>query len=220
MTNQIPDEVLYKNQEFILAGLKGTGLFTPVNFGMSQKMLEISKSCYRGYFCRYECIGNELFLVELGIFQRESIKLPLIEGVSAKPRGSLFSSYESLRIPCSLSGGLILVRNPIEFAGQNFPSPLDFEEIVEILFEKGKIQQEIDHSLTVASLRKQVDEFSDSFKSERELSEFFRREWTKETASDLEMWLYGEYLNEVVNKMMELEWSFVAKYEQQPPKWI
>ena len=138
MTEQIPDKVIYKGQEFILAGLKGTGLFTPVNFGISPEMVDIATNCRRGYFCRYECIDNELFLVELGIFQRENIKLPLIEGVSAKPNSILFSSYERLRIPCSLSGGLILVRNPIEIAGQSFPNPLDFEEIVEILFEKGK----------------------------------------------------------------------------------
>lgn len=218
MTKQIPDKVVYKNEEFILAGRKGTGLFTPVDFGMSPEMLEISTSCYRGYCCRYECSDSELFLVELGIFQRENIKLPLIEGVAAEPRGTIFSSYEHLRIPCSLSGGLILVRNPIEVAVQSF-SPLDFEEIVELLFEKGKLQQEIDHSLTIVSLRKQVDEFSESFKSDGELSEFFRRDWTKESASDSEMRLYREYLNEVVNKMIEIEWSFVYGYEQ-PPIWI
>lgn len=219
MVMQIPDKVSYKDQEFILAGLKGTGLFTPMDFGISPEMVDIATACYRGYFCRYECIDKELFLVELGIFTRENIKLPFIQDVSAKSNNTHFS-YESLRIPCSFSGGLILVRDPIEIAGQSFPGPLDFKEIVEILFEKGKLQQEIDHSLTVAGLRKQVDEFSDSFKSDGELSEFFRRDWTKEKASDSEMRLYREYLNEVANKMIEIEWSFVSNYEQQPPKWI
>ena len=84
MTKQIPDKVLYMGQEFILAGLKGTGLFTPRDFGISREMMGIATACYRGYFCRYECIDNRLFLIWLGIILEEDVELPSIAGISAK----------------------------------------------------------------------------------------------------------------------------------------
>ena len=90
MTKQIPDVVLYKGQEFTLAGLKGTGLFTPMDFGILSEVMGIVTACYRGYFCKYECIENELFLVELGVIHRDDVELPLIEGVSAKSDSILF----------------------------------------------------------------------------------------------------------------------------------
>src|SRR5262245_32489517 len=155
MTKQIPDKVLYKGQEFILAGLKGTRLCTPMDFGISKEMMGLSTACYRGYFCHYECIDSKLFLVKLGILQEEDVELPLIENVSAKSDNILFSWYENLKIPCPISGGLILVRTPIGLEGDR-PSPRNFEEVVEILFEEGMLQREINHSKAVKGLRKTV----------------------------------------------------------------
>ena len=118
----------------------------------------IATACYRGYVCHYACIDNRLFLIWLGVLQEEDVELPLIEGVSVKPDNILFSKYENLKIPCPLSGGLILVRNPVGLEG-DFPSPRDFTEVLEVLFENGMLQQEIDHSKTVAELRKSVDDW-------------------------------------------------------------
>src|SRR6185436_7356276 len=84
MTKQIPDIVLYKGQEFILAGLKGTRLFTPIDFGISSEMTGVMTACYRRYFCGYDCIDNELFLVELTIVRGDGAELPVIEGVHPK----------------------------------------------------------------------------------------------------------------------------------------
>ena len=159
MTKQIPDKVLYKGQEFILAGLKGTRLFTPMDFGISSEMMGVATACYRGYCCQYECIDNKLFLIWLGLLQEEDVELPLIEGVAAQSNNILFSSYENIKIPCPLSGGLILVRNPVGLEG-DLPSPMDFEDVVEVLFEDGLLHREIDHSKTVARLRKTVDDWS------------------------------------------------------------
>ena len=58
-----------------------------------------------------------------------------------------------------MSGGLILVRNPIGFEGDR-PSPTDLEEVLEVLFEDGNFQQEINHSKTVAGLPRIADEWS------------------------------------------------------------
>ena len=162
MTKQIPDVVLYKGQKFILAGLKGTGLLTPRDFGISPEMMGVATACYRGYSCKYNCVENELFFVELGVIHRDKVKLPLIEDVSAKSDSfPLFHNYENLRIPCRLSGGLVLVRNSVGPVG-HFPSRIEFEEVIEVIFEQGMLQREIDHSLRVADLRKTINELSET----------------------------------------------------------
>src|SRR5687768_10052221 len=162
MTKQIPDIVLYKDEEFILAGLKGSRLFHPMDFGITSDMMDVTTACYRRYFCEYASVDRQLFLTGLSIIQREDIEFPLIEGVAAKSDGSgLAHSYENLRVPCTFSGGLILVRNPVGLVG-DYPSPIEFEEVVEVLFEEGRLEQEIDHSRTVAGLRKEVDDLDET----------------------------------------------------------
>jgi hypothetical protein len=227
MTKQIPDKVLYKGQEYILAGLKGTRLFSPLDFGISSEMMGVMTACYRRYFCTYSCIDNELFLSELVLVHHQrddvEIELPAIEGVIPKPVPPesdiiIFNCYQELKIPCSFSGGLILVRNPVELVS-DYPSPIEFEEVVEVLFEKGKMQQGLDHSATVARLRKQVDGVSETLKSNSEMAEVLRK-WDSpdEKVSDPETKLFDEYINEIVDKTIEIEWSFVSDYEQQPPR--
>ena len=218
MTKQIPDIVVYKGQEFILAGLKGSGLFTPMDFGISSDMMGVTTACYRRYFCEYACLNDELFLAKFSFIQQEEVEPPLIEGMAPKSDGIGFAhSYEDLRIPCLFSGGLILVRNPVGLVG-HFPSPIEFEEVLEVLFEKGKLQREIDHSATVAGLRQQVNHLEEMLKSNLEVSEVLRK-WDSpnEKVSDPETKIFENYLNQIVDKTMEVEWSFVSEYVQQPP---
>lgn len=193
---QIPDLVLYKGQEFILAGLRGTGLLTPMTFDISSEMMGVATACYRGYFCKYDCTEDDLFLVELGVIRRDNLELLLIEGVSAKTDGiRFFHTYENLRIPCPLSGGLVLVRNPVVLVG-HFPSPIEFAEVVEILFEQGMIQMKKNHSKKVAELRKTVDELFEVL-----------RKWDSplEKVSDPEIMMFEEYINKVVDKSIGLQ---------------
>ena len=104
MTKQIEDKVLYRGQEYILAGLRGTGLCAPLEFGITSEMMGIMTACYRRYFCTYQCIDNQLFLVELVLVhhQDDNIKLPVIEDVhpEAIPPNSdiiLFNRYQGLK---------------------------------------------------------------------------------------------------------------------------
>jgi hypothetical protein len=215
MTKQIPDKVLYNNQEFILAGLKGHGLFKPIDFGISPEMTGIATACYRGYFCKYACMDNKLFLVELSVIQSNHERLPLIEGISAESDDFLFSRYQNLKIPCPLSGGLLIVQNPITHPG-HFPNPIEFSEVVELTFEQGFLQNKIDHSTKMAELRQRVDELRKYSKPDSDLLSVISK-WSSspDKLSNQEQKKLIGYRSEV-EKIHELEWSFVSNYEQQP----
>jgi hypothetical protein len=215
MTHQAPDKVIYKGQEFILAGLKGNGLFRPIDFGITSEMIGCMTACYRGYCCKYKIIDEKLFLVELSVITGASDQIPLIEGVAAKT--GPFYDYQNLKILCPLSGGLVMVRNLLGL-NLDFPSPLEFEIVVEVLFEQGMLQREIDHSIEMAGLRQTVDEFKRSLlESTDGLSEALRK-WDShpEKRSDQEKKMCMENIDKVIEKRFEIHWSFVSDYEQQP----
>jgi hypothetical protein len=215
MTKQIPDKVIYKGQEFILAGLKGHGLFKPVDFDILPEMMGFATACYRGYFCKYECSDNQLFLAELSVIQNTPDNFPLIEGVSAETDNSLFSRYRNLKNPCLLSGGLVIVQNPTTLAG-HFPNPIEFSEVIELIFEKGFLQNEIDHSRKMKALRQRVDELRNQHRPDDDLlSKISLWSSSPDRLSEQEREKLSNYMSEVKH-IHELEWSFVENYEQQP----
>jgi hypothetical protein len=66
-------------------------------------------------------------------------------------------------------------------------------------------------------LRKQVTQFDETLKSNTELSDVLRKQNLKEKVSGWETKLFQEYIEKIVKKSIELGWSFVPGYEQQPP---
>jgi hypothetical protein len=215
MTKQIPDKFLYINQEFIIAGIKGRGLFKPVDFGILPEMKGIVTACYRGYFSSYECSEDKLFLIELSVIQNDQSNLPLIQGIAAKTENVLFSRYYNLRIPCSLSGGLIIVQNPIAPVG-HFPSPVDFSEVIELIFERGSLQNEIDHSHKMKDLKQRIDELRKLNRPDNELLNTISL-WgsAPDKLSSRERERLESYMHNAQH-IQRLEWSFVDNYEQQP----
>jgi hypothetical protein len=89
--------------------------------------------------------------------------------------------------------------------------------VIEVFFKDGGPQKEIDHSETVAELREKVDDLSKKLRSRDGLSEIIRK-WDSplETGSEHETQKFEEYINRIVDKTVEIEWSFVLGYEQQP----
>src|SRR6185503_20229813 len=155
MTRQIPDTVIYRDQKYVLAGLKGKGLLTPTDLKIVAQ--GFATACYRGYYCQYKCIDDSLFLTELILFTPANQLPNLGDIVPVKYFTEEMSQYQNLKIQCPFSGGLVIVQNLIEPIG-NVPNPLKYEEVVEINFEQGLLQGEIDHSSKVNILRSILDE--------------------------------------------------------------
>jgi len=213
MTKQIPDKVLFKNQEYILAGLKGNGLLTPIDFGITATMM--TTGCYRGYFCQYTCLDDKLFLTELTV-RPHNHKIPIIDGISANLETfALAPQYQNLKILCPLSGGLVIVRNPFLHVG-TFPRPLEFSEVIEIIFEQGILQSEIDHSVKMANLRQLADELRKTHWPTVELLGLIRKSRASpEKLSTIEWEKVQDYLKGIQD-IHDVVWSFVSNYKQQP----
>jgi len=89
--------------------------------------------------------------------------------------------------------------------------------VIEVIFEQGLLQHEVNHSSTVAELRNTIDELREILESNDGLSEVLRK-WNSpiEKVSDQERKKFMEYIEKIADKTIELEWSFVSGFEQQP----
>jgi hypothetical protein len=182
MTAQISDEVTYRGKPHSIAGINGSGLFDPSRHGIKPVM--ISTACWRGYHCTYEVAGGFLFLTRVNIGLDEDDRVLAERGEGPKlfgqiPRryiihGQLFDGtgevktswesfdfrYDGLREVVPFTGGLLLADGFIDelYVHMGFHPAWKFREVHELLFERGKVMKEADHSAEMAEFRQMLED--------------------------------------------------------------
>jgi len=68
MTAQVSDGFRYKDQDYSIAGVNGSGLFDPTEHAV--KPFSISSACWRGFMCSYTVLENHLVLDHLSLMLR------------------------------------------------------------------------------------------------------------------------------------------------------
>lgn len=89
MTAQIGDIYQYHNKNYTIVALSSGILFDPKNFGLEPHAR--FTACWRGYWCEYAIIDDELVLKDLYIFNLDE-KYPSFNGVEVSPPE--FEEYE------------------------------------------------------------------------------------------------------------------------------
>ena len=156
MTAQMPDVVRYQDEEYVLVGVKGRGLFSPKDFGMTP--VSVLTSCYRGYWTEYTCDGGELWLTEMTVSAQGNRYgeiggvEPMVERVPPTAR------YEGIRVASRFSGRLLIAKDllPDQYVHMGFPKPAAYKTVIELAVEDGRIVEEIDRSEHYADIRKKM----------------------------------------------------------------
>jgi hypothetical protein len=166
MTAQIRDTVLFRGHEFAVAACDGLGLFEPYHHGLTPVM--VSSACRRGYRCRYAIAPEGLVLDQLAIAlagrDAEAARRgmgPLLFG--RPPALRVYEDegdepaylYEGLRAPIRFTGRLLVGSGIVrELSGlRGLPAIYGFREVVEQVFEHGRLVQMVDRSSQVAAAR-------------------------------------------------------------------
>lgn len=190
MTSQVPDSLVYKGRDFVIAGLDGK---LPGARAIGLKDGMISTSCYRGYVARYAC-DLTLNLTELRIWH--GANPPALLGctprmVVGSTSISMFA-YEGLEVPCTGVRRLVVAANCSypEFWWV-VPQPAAFEHVLELSFQEGRLVDVCDRSDAVARIREQLGNLL-------------------ERAANLE----GP---EAPDNRFDIMWSFTTAMEAQPP---
>ena len=157
MTGQIPDKVLYLNEEYSLVGVRGEPLYEPFDFGLTP--ISPHTANWRGFISTYEINNNSLNLKSMQItVEKNNDRYPEINGVkpTIKQNGYVTLQYLDLYLKTEFTGKILIAKEFIDsmYVHMGFQSPLSFELVLEFEFRDGNLINKIDLSKKVKDYRK------------------------------------------------------------------
>jgi hypothetical protein len=161
VTAQVSDTVRYGGLNYSLAGVRGEGLFDPLQQGIAPS--GISSDCWRGYYCTYavedDCLLLDRLHVGLGKDDAALAKTgngPAIQSVL--PRYDVREhcwEYSLLRITIGFTGGLLLGREYMHelYVHMGFHPAWKYGQVHELVFDNGRLIEGYDRSAQVEDFR-------------------------------------------------------------------
>jgi hypothetical protein len=166
MTAQINDSFQYGDIEYSVAGISAGVLFDPAIFDLKPVMA--STACWRGYQVVYSIADTHLIVADLHVNLLEDADVyqrkqgPTINGITPTEKQSEYdrfnNHYYGLNYHLEYSGGLLLADGFIRdlYVHMGFHPAWKYETVIELVFEKGVLSQEFDHSEKMAEVRRRV----------------------------------------------------------------
>lgn len=158
MTGQIPDTLIYKKKSYSIVGLKGEGLPSPFDFDL--KPVSPHTANWRGFVMTYIIVDEHLNLNKMNVTVKDlNRKPPIINDVKpiVKKEGLIHLIYERLKLKTNYSGKILIAKDFIDsmYVHMGFQSPVSFETVIELTFNKGDLESTSDLSDIMKSYRKQ-----------------------------------------------------------------
>lgn len=165
MTTQVADTFRYQSESFDVLDTSGVGLFMPAAHGL--KCFPPSTGCWKGFVAEYvlheRCLVLGALQIQLDVpetFEEPPLIGPIFHGVRARlAEHSQFGRwhFHGLGMPVDYSGGILIGRQYIqEHRIYLAPHAWNFQTVVELVFEKGRLVEELDHSERVAEVRRRI----------------------------------------------------------------
>ena len=153
LTGQVSDEFRYNGEVFALVGIKGEGLYTPLDFDMKTTMA--STACWRGYQMLYDCVDGKMILDRMLANPTEPKPVNGIEPHSYEHRFIFNYVYEDLGLKTKFTGTLLLGKDFIDemYVHMGFQSPESYRTVIELEIMDGNIIKETDLSALMAEQR-------------------------------------------------------------------
>lgn len=176
MTAQISDEILFEGNTYSLVAIENEWPFKPSEHGFNPIMM--STACWRGYYCKYDIIDENIFLNELTI--RLEDKPPIWRDIKAK-KADIFgeaSVYINVNLGINYSGGIIIGRDFIRefYVHMGFRRPHCYKFVYELGFDNGKLSKISDYSEDIKRIRDKIREnkITKNINTIHEIEEFIR----------------------------------------------
>lgn len=157
MTAQFGDKYTYRQKSYTVVAISDTFPFRPEAYNLEPHCS--CTACYRGYWCEYAIIDDQLVLKNLYIFNRDG-NYPPINGVEAAPQEfiecdrstrirrnrkkalpKLFGHriYKNIDLPISYTGKILLGNGFLNdfYVHMGFQRGWAYQELIEICFEEG-----------------------------------------------------------------------------------
>ncbi len=164
MTMQIADSFDYINKEYTIIARQNKSLFEPCEQGFSP--IPFCTACWRGFYCTYSIDNDHLTVSQLGI-GLETDSPPIWRGTKPSKAGDLHCwIYEGVNFPIDYSGGIIIGRGFVKefYDILGFYKPHCFEDVLELIFEKGKLVNKVVHDEYMGKAREIIRSSSQVYK--------------------------------------------------------
>lgn len=160
MSAQFSDTLTYNGTEYNIIALTDPPLFNPEEHGLAPDMPHTA--CRRGYCCKFSADKNGLRLDTLYIKTRSG-EYPILNGIKAKKASanSLFDdmkAYNRLDLPIAIDEKIVIGCGllPEYCINMGFQHPIAYEKVLELVFEKGCLISETDHSQYISEMRSEI----------------------------------------------------------------
>jgi len=157
MTAQVPDKIRFEDLDYFITGIRGAGLFHPVENGLEP--LPHTTACWRGFACRYAIVEGRLQLMALRINLREPPDTLLGSPRSTSREGIAFpAEYRNLSHDVLFSGELLAGNDFIQelYAHMGFHPAWKFRHVQHFTFAQGLLMAQRDRSDEAAEFRRKV----------------------------------------------------------------
>ena len=172
MTAQFPDQFLFNDMEYSVAGIHGAPPFNPEKLGLNPAAT--CTACWRGYVATFAIREEQLVLarlsIQLGNMGEGRTFIPQVgpeingrEPALPVDQHPLFNNvYDNLDLPLQFSGGLLIARDFIHelYVHMGFHPAWKFNEVWELIFDEGHVESSENVSEKVAVLRQKMKQNS------------------------------------------------------------
>ncbi|NVM18646.1 MAG: hypothetical protein HWN80_13095 [Candidatus Lokiarchaeota archaeon] len=142
MTGQVPDTLIYRNNEYSIVGLKGEDLPSPFDYDL--RPVSPHTANWRGFVMNFIIVEKCLELDEMNVTVEDTKKKhPIINDVKpkAKKEGLINLKYENLKLKTQFSGKMLIAKDFIDsmYVHMGFQSPISFDTVIELEFSDGNL---------------------------------------------------------------------------------
>jgi hypothetical protein len=165
MTAQVSDLCQFRGKVYAVTARTGIGYFDPRDHGLNPSQRVVSTACFRGYQCKFVITNAGLELDELTIALDLQERMRVQRGqIPGFERGELANGLfepgpiSSLALPVPFTGSMVFANEiASEYIDYRRALPRAFYhlDVLELVFEAGKVEKVHDRSTAMAALREQ-----------------------------------------------------------------
>lgn len=160
MTAQIGDTFRYKNNEYSIVAISAPIQFNPKHYGITPEAA--CSACWNGYWCDYKISDKGILLQNLYVNSKDDY-YPEINGVKAcEEEKEDFQYmghhlYKDINLPIFYSGKIVVGKDFLNeyYIHMGYQRAWAYKTLYEFVFERGLLQDTIDHSDVAAKLREE-----------------------------------------------------------------
>lgn len=157
MTAQIADTLVLHGREYSIVAIEEEWPFSPRAHGFEP--VPLHTACWRGFYCRYEVIADELLLDTLTIGLGDASP-PRWRAIEPRRGGDdPVWEYAKAGLPIACTGGMIAAAGflPAYYVHLGFQAPYAYETVLELRFAGGRLLDAADRSPAMAGVRAALD---------------------------------------------------------------